>query len=168
MLEIYIACLVLGFVLLGAEIYVPGGVLGTLGGLALLGAIIAGFQVEEFGTQGGVISALIIVLTVVAGMFFWLRYFPSTPAGKKLALADNESEYKADNEKHRELVDKTGVAVNNLRPSGIARIGGERIDVVADGSWIEKGSEVKVIDITGNRIVVRKLLENEANEDESV
>ena len=37
MLEIYIGCLVLGFILLGAEIYVPGGILGTLGALALLG-----------------------------------------------------------------------------------------------------------------------------------
>lgn len=163
MLEIYIACLVLGFVLLGAEIYVPGGILGVLGGLALLGAIIVGFKVEHFGTQGGIISAFIILITVIAGLFFWIRYFPDTPVGRKLSLANNESDFKADDSGNRDLLDCEGVAVNNLRPSGIATIDERRIDVVADGSWIEKGARLKVIDVSGNRVVVRRLEDDNGN-----
>lgn len=161
MLEIYIACLVLGFILLGAEIYVPGGILGTLGGLALLGAIIVGFRVEQFGTQGGIISAFIILTTVIAGLFFWIKYFPDTPVGRMLSLADSEADYKADDAGNRELLGAEGVAGNNLRPSGIAAINERRIDVIADGSWIEKGARLKVIDVSGNRVVVRKLEESE-------
>lgn len=164
MLEIYIACLVLGFVLLGAEIYVPGGILGIMGGVALLAAIIVGFSVEQFGPQGGMISAFIILVTVVAGLFFWLKFFPETPMGRKLSLASNESEYSADNVGNRDLLGETGKAANNLRPSGIAAIGGKRIDVVADGSWIAKGQDVKVIDISGNRVVVRELDQSEVDQ----
>src|SRR6056297_2354409 len=128
MLEIYIGCLVLGFILLGAEIYVPGGILGTLGALALLGAIIVGFRIEAFGTQGAIISAFIILATVIAGMLFWLRFFPETPMGKRLSLESSTADYHADDESHRDLTGELGVAVNNLRPSGIARIRDARID----------------------------------------
>jgi len=166
MLEIYIACLVLGFILLGAEIYVPGGILGVLGGLALLGAIVVGFKVEQFGTQGGVISAFIILITVIAGLFFWIKYFPDTPVGRMLSLADNESDFKADDSGNRGLLGCEGIAVNNLRPSGIATIDERRIDVIADGSWIEKGARVKVIDLSGNRVVVRKLDDDEDTQEE--
>lgn len=161
MLEIYISCLVLGFVLLGAEIYVPGGILGALGGLALLAAIIVGFKVEQFGTQGGMVSAFIILATVVAGLFFWLKFFPETPIGRNLSLAKSEADYKADDAGNRELIGAEGVAINNLRPSGIAVINERRIDVVADGSWIAKDARIKVIDLSGNRVVVRKLDETD-------
>ncbi len=162
MLELYITCLVLGFILLGAEIYVPGGILGTIGSVALLTAIIVGFRVEAFGTQGGIISAFIIVLTVVAGLFFWLNYFPRTPVGRKLALEYTGVDFKADDANHRDLKGKTGRAINNLRPSGLAIIDGERMDVVADGSYIEKDSRVMVVDVGGNRVVVRKLADDDA------
>ncbi len=164
MLEIYIACLVLGFVLLGAEIYVPGGILGIIGGLALLAAIIVGFQVDQFGTQGGMVSAFIILITVIAGLFFWLKFFPDTPMGRRLSLAATGSTFKADDAEHRNLSGSEGSALNNLRPSGIANIDGKRIDVVADGSWIEKGARIIVIDVSGNRVVVRKVSENDAED----
>ncbi|MDR2184658.1 MAG: nodulation protein NfeD [Treponema sp.] len=53
------------------------------------------------------------------------------------------------------LTGKTGVAATTLRPSGKAEIGGEFFTVEADGLFIEAGSEVKVIRVYGNRIIVR-------------
>ena len=47
-----------------------------------------------------------------------------------------------------------GVSVTALRPSGIAEIGGERIHVSADGSFIEANAEVRVVRIEGARIFV--------------
>ncbi len=161
MLELYITCLVLGFILLGAEIYVPGGILGTIGAIALLTAVIVGFRVEAFGTQGAIISAFIIVVTVLAGLFFWLNYFPRTPVGKKLSLEYTGIDFKADDASHRSLKGKSGKAINNLRPSGLAIIEGQRMDVVADGSYIEKDARVKVVDVGGNRVVVRKMTDEE-------
>ena len=47
-----------------------------------------------------------------------------------------------------------GVAETELRPSGIARLNGRRSDVVADGEFIPQGTRVRVIEVSGNRIVV--------------
>jgi len=52
------------------------------------------------------------------------------------------------------FVGDEGVAVSFLRPSGKADIGGERIDVTTYNEFIEKGSPVKVAEVSGNRVIV--------------
>jgi membrane-bound serine protease (ClpP class) len=54
-----------------------------------------------------------------------------------------------------ELVGATGVAVTDLRPSGVAKIGDERVDVEAESSWINAGTPIRVIRSEGYRHVVR-------------
>ena len=46
--------------------------------------------------------------------------------------------------------------VSPLRPSGIADVEGERVDVVSDGEFIEAGAQIVVSRVDGNRIVVRR------------
>jgi membrane-bound serine protease (ClpP class) len=53
-----------------------------------------------------------------------------------------------------ELLGASGVAVTDLRPAGVAKIGDERVDVVADSEWIEAGTPVRVIRSEGYRQVV--------------
>lgn len=53
------------------------------------------------------------------------------------------------------LVGKRGVAVSTLRPSGKAQIEGEVRAVEADGAFIEPGTEIEVVRVRGNRIVVK-------------
>lgn len=55
------------------------------------------------------------------------------------------------------LVGMEGKALSVLRPAGIALIGDERLDVVSEGGYIEKGSSLKVIHVSGARVVVRKV-----------
>jgi membrane-bound serine protease (ClpP class) len=47
--------------------------------------------------------------------------------------------------------------VSPLRPAGVADLGGSRVDVVSDGSFIDAGAPVEVIRVDGNRVVVRRL-----------
>lgn len=58
-----------------------------------------------------------------------------------------------------ELVGQTGVAVTDLRPAGTARIGDERVDVVADGEWIPAGAEIRIVAAEGYRQLVRRVAE---------
>ena len=48
-----------------------------------------------------------------------------------------------------------GVATTDLRPSGNARFGRDRIDVVTEGGWLTQGAEVVVSLVSGNRVVVK-------------
>jgi membrane-bound serine protease (ClpP class) len=54
-----------------------------------------------------------------------------------------------------ELLNGIGTAVTQLRPSGVATINGQRVDVVTEGGLIERGTPVKVVAVEGSRIVVR-------------
>ena len=55
------------------------------------------------------------------------------------------------------LKDKEGTADTNLHPSGWIRIEDQRIFVVSEGDFIEKGSKITVLSVDGNRVVVREL-----------
>ena len=47
-----------------------------------------------------------------------------------------------------------GVAVTDLRPSGMAMIDNKRVDVVTRGEYIEKNTELTVHSVSGNQIIV--------------
>jgi membrane-bound ClpP family serine protease len=50
-----------------------------------------------------------------------------------------------------------GRAESPLRPAGRITLGDDFVDVVSDGSFIDRGELVQVIDLRGNRIVVRRV-----------
>ena len=55
------------------------------------------------------------------------------------------------------LVGATGVAASDLRPGGIARIDGARVDVVSEGDYVSAGEPIEVVGDEGYRRVVRRL-----------
>ena len=54
------------------------------------------------------------------------------------------------------LVGMSGVALTPLHPAGAARFGGERLDVVTSGEFLDAGVPVRIIEARGSRIVVAK------------
>jgi membrane-bound serine protease (ClpP class) len=54
-----------------------------------------------------------------------------------------------------DLVGRDGVAMTDLRPSGTALVGEERVDVVTEGEFISQGSPLRVLRSEGYRLVVR-------------
>ncbi len=53
-------------------------------------------------------------------------------------------------------VGETGKTLSALRPAGRAMIGDRKVEVVTQGDFIDEGTDVEVIDVRGNRIVVRR------------
>ena len=56
MVELFAILIIAGLFLIGAEIFLPGGIIGFIGGMCLLAAVIVGFA--AFGIQGGILSFL--------------------------------------------------------------------------------------------------------------
>ena len=52
-----------------------------------------------------------------------------------------------------------GIADTDLHPSGWIRVSDKRVFVVSEGDFIEKGAEIIVLSVDGNRVVVRELKE---------
>lgn len=155
----YVLLILAGLFLLGVEIFVPGGILGSFGAAALVGAIVVGFK--AFGPQGGFLSAVVIVVLAGVGVGLWIRFFPRTAMGRHLTLAADGRDFKAPSAEWKVLVGHEGVTHTPLRPGGIAIIDGRRVDVIAEGAWIEAGRRIRVLQVEGSRVVVREIPERE-------
>ena len=151
----YVVLLTSGLLMLGIEIFVPGGVVGFMGGLCLLAAAGVGFL--AFGPDGGLLSAVAIVVFAGVAMILWIVLFPKTKTGRRMTLADDGKSFKNDDLALATLTGKEGVAQSALRPAGIALIDGQRVDVMTDGAWIEAGQKIKVLKVEGNLALVARL-----------
>lgn len=146
-----ITLLVAGLFLLALEVVLPGLIAGIVGIFCLGAGVFVAYR--EFGAIGGHATFAMTGTLLIVGFFVWLRFFPASALGRRFvsqgAVGDIGTE-------RPELVDQSGTALTNLRPSGAALIGGRRVDVVTEGPMVERGSPVQVVAVEGIRVVVRK------------
>lgn len=155
--QIFFILLVSGLLFVGAEVFVPGGVLGAFGAVALLAAIATGF----FAFPGyGAWIALSIVILVGVSFYLWVKLFPRSRLGKRMTVSNDLSGFKGTQTGLDSLVGLEGEALSDLRPSGFAQIGGKRIDVISEGRMLGRGTRVRVIAVDSNRVVVREVESN--------
>ncbi len=155
---LFIVLFLVGILLIGAELFVPGGILGALGGLMLLGAIGAAFFISPtFGLAAAGAAAVLSVVSIA----LWITLFPKTGLGRKMTLAQDSRAFKSSEEGLESLLQKEGVASSDLRPGGFATIDGRRVNVVSEGGMISRDTRVRVTMIEGNRVVVRAISANE-------
>lgn len=142
---------VVGFLMLAAEVFVPGMVLGILGGLCLAACVALCYA--AYGPLLGTMAFAALAVLLIAGFIFWLNFFPATPIGKKLLL---KKSLPPDNSAAAvRILGVTGEALTPLRPAGTALIAGRRVDVVAESGLIEPGQKIEVVFQEGLRVVVR-------------
>jgi len=147
---------VLGIILIAAEFFLAGGIAGLLGTVAVIGSIImAGGNLLHMA-----ISIVIALFLSILAIIIMLKVFGKRMnIFKKLILTDStntESGY-VSNVNRLELIGREGVTITPLRPSGTVKVDDERLDVVAEGSFIENNTKVKVVKVEGSRIVVREI-----------
>ncbi len=151
----------IGLLLVCLEVFVPGGVVGTLGGFFLVASIVLAF-VERGSPFGFYWAGGVLVLTLLA-IFIAVRLLPGSPAGKRLFLSFSQTGYSAAEEGLEKWVGKRGEAITNLRPAGMIELEDNRIDVVTGGEYLARGTTVEVIRVDGNRVVVSEAPPEEEN-----
>lgn len=152
--EVFFIFLLAGLTLVGMEIFVPGGILGAIGGLALLGAIVTGFK--AFPGLGAYIAIGIILLVGVV-IVLWAKYFPRTPVGRQMTVSKDLRDFSAGEEGLESMLGMEGIATSDLRPSGFAELAGRRVDVVTRGNMISRGTRIRVQAVEGNHVVVGEI-----------
>jgi membrane-bound ClpP family serine protease len=161
---------VLGLILIGVEVFLlPGlGITGISGVVLVLVSLALVTLVKkpetshewlEFGTTMASLS--LSLLGAVAGAMAIGHYLPHIPWANRLVLSppSDQGELLAETpaEGYAALLGAMGEAATDLRPAGKARFGEEFVDVVAEGSYVSTGARVQVIEIEGNRIVVKEV-----------
>lgn len=148
----------IGLSLIIAELFVPGGIIGIIGGALIIGSLL--FAGESFVHMA--YSILIAMIIAGLGMVILMKFF-----GKKLHLfnrlvlkdATTTEEGYVSNTNRVELIGKQGTSITPLRPSGTIFITNERLDVVTEGSYVDASKTVEVVKVEGSRIVVREIKE---------
>jgi membrane-bound serine protease (ClpP class) len=156
-MELVVTLLVVGAILLLLETILPGMIAGIIGGLCLIIGVVLGYS--EFGFQTGTWILCVVLVAVVGGFCVWAKVFPQTRFGRAFISKGVTGNIGAEKP---ELLHQTGTAFTQLRPSGTALINGRRVDVVTEGSLIEKGTPIKVVALEGMRVVVREATESVA------
>ena len=149
--SLIVALFIAGFLLIAAEVFVPGLIVGTLGFLCLAASV--GLVFYHYGAMAGSIAALVVGTLSIGGLIVWLNIFPKTFIGRRIVLSRRQVSAPP---REEGLVGETGVAVTALRPSGTARIAGKRVDVTAVGDFLEEGSPLVVVAADGMRVAVRR------------
>lgn len=145
-----ITLLLVGAVLLVLETILPGLIAGTVGLACLAVAIYLAYA--DHGVATGNVVLGVTAAGLVLGTLAWMRWFPDTRLARRFVSDGRVGPIGTD---RPELLERTGTAITNLRPSGVALIDDRRVDVVTEGQMVEKGTPIKVVAIEGLRVVVR-------------
>ena len=149
-----------GVVVIIAEIILPSGGLLALISLGLFGYALH-MVFTTLSSQAGftflAVDVILIPITIIAGVKLLSRSPAtlSTQLTSKNGVSSQPKEFAS-------YMDQEGVALSDLRPSGIARINGKRVDVVTRGEYLKKNSPIRVHAVTGNQIIVKEK-ENESS-----
>ncbi|QDU35481.1 hypothetical protein KS4_35640 [Poriferisphaera corsica] len=130
--------------------------------------------------MGSTLSILGGTFVSVVCMYFITRYFGKIPFLNRLVLEDDmllvdgsevgmglgrdEEAKRWSDVSGAEVLGEgeisegaVGTADTDLRPAGTADFDGAKVDVVTRGEWIEIGIEVRVVEVSGNIIVVEEV-----------
>lgn len=152
-LIVFVVLIALGFLAIVMEFFVPGMVLGAIGGFFLLLAVVAGF-IDSPTT--GILTLLVSIVSAAVAIVLGSKILQESPVTLKQTQGADEG-YVAGPEGLAALAGKTGTSVTVLRPAGLVEIGGNKVDVVTEGEMIEAGTPVQVLRVDGNRVVVRAI-----------
>jgi len=149
--------LVLGIGLAVLEVFFPsGGILGFLTVCSIVAAIVVAFK------SGPLIGMTVLGISIIGlpvAIVLALRWWPKTAMGKRILLnTPRGKDVLPDNPRIqmlKGLVGQTGRAKSKMLPSGAITIEGHTIDAVSEGMFIEPGQLVRVMEVRGNRVMVR-------------
>lgn len=155
-MALVITLFILGTILLFAEVFAPGLILGTLGVLMIIGSMAYGWYLypeygifivigETFLSGGSVVFALYLMATGKGPVRVSLDTSQDSDAGWRSYEIDSA------------LVGATGIAHTALRPAGTIIVNDQRIDAVSSGSYIDRDTPILIVEIEGHRVVVEPL-----------
>jgi len=155
LMMIGILLLIVGFILVGVEMVVPGfGAPGIIGGACLLGGI---FCTADDVEQGLTITVIVVILlaimfAIILSLFHMKKIKPPIVLQEELKaekgyLSSSDLDY---------LVGKEGTASTDLRPAGKCDIDGVEFDVRSEGHYIAKGSKVQIIRVQGSTLIIKE------------
>ena len=144
----------IGIIVIIAEIILPSG-----GILSILATGLFGYSLylvfTHISTSAGMAFVIADIILIPILVYFGIKFLAKSPVTLRTKLS-KEDGVTSQSPDHNDYLGSQGVAVTDLRPSGVATIEDERLDVVTQGEYLEKQTQIIVIAVRGNQIVVKQ------------
>ncbi len=149
-LFVIILLIFLGLLLLMIEFAViPGITIAGIGGFVLL-ALSVYIAFVQYGTVTGFITLAVVL--IAAPMMIY--YFFKSKTGKKMLL-ETQITGKVETFLHEKIQPgDSGKTLGRLNPMGKVKINGETIEAKSNGLFIDPGTEIVVVKILSNSVIV--------------
>ncbi len=139
---------IIGLTAIAIELFIPGAIVGICGtGCVITSIIFAYLHVSNL------LGHILLGIGICFIPIFFITWYKLLT--KTFAVNASEEGFSSSKNKLEDLISAEGVAITTLRPSGTVIINGGKVDVVSEGEMILKNTKIKVIDVKGNRIVVK-------------
>jgi len=154
-MNLVILLFAVGVLLLGFEVFVPGGLLGVLGALSMIGGIVMAFV--DFGAGPGLTAvgaALVLVVLMLVAEFVIL---PRTAIGRRLFLTSAvQGSSQGPLADAAAVVGAAGETLTTLAPTGYVQVAGKRYEAFSQSGLLTKGTSVRVVGVDNFRLIVTK------------
>lgn len=148
-----------GILLVMLEVIVPGGIIGAIGAVLILGGCVLSFR--EFGTGGGIATLFLAMGIGGIALFVEFRILPKTRLGKRAFLTKEITAVsRAVAAEASELIGQNAEALTMLSPSGYVRVDGRRYEAFCQNGQAPAGSALKVIGADNFRLIVSQTKTN--------
>jgi membrane-bound ClpP family serine protease len=146
----------LGLLLLLIEFAViPGITIAGIGGFVLLGISVY-IAFVEYGAGVGFLTLAFVLIASPLLIYFLFQ----SKTGKKMIL-ESLVEGKAENIVSASIkIGDVGKTLGRLAPSGKAKINGEVVEAVSTGGFVDHNTEIRVLKILSNKIIVEPINKN--------
>lgn len=144
-----------GFLLLLIELFIIPG-FGLTGIIGLIFIITGCYLLLKLSVLAGILIGLVNLIVII----LFMRRFLKTKLWKKITLNTQENKnqgYAIKIENSENFLNKEGITLTCLRPSGLIEIENKQLDALTSGEFLEKEIKVKIVKIIGTKIVVEKI-----------
>ena len=144
-----------GILLLALEVFVPGAVMGILGGILVIAGIAVAFGV--YGSTGGFIALAAGIGLLVVTLYLEFVVLPRSRLAKSLSMtATVAGTSQGPVARLEEVIDRTGETATPLAPSGYVQVDGRRYEAFSQSGYLAKGVAVRVTGLDNFRLLVTK------------
>lgn len=142
-----------GILLLAIEVFVPGMIVGIIGGLSILAGVVTAFNL--YGSGGGTIALLCGGVLFGVTLYIEFVVLPKTKLAKALSMqATVEGTSQPAVADLSAVLNQQGETITPLSPSGYINVQGRRYEAFSQSGFLAKGVTVRVTGLDNFRLIV--------------
>lgn len=147
--------LVIGFLLVFLEFYLPGAVMGIAGGVFILASMIL-FAMQTDSPLAITLFVIVICVAMVVLVKFAIWRIRTARPQRSIYSNNAQDGYQAV-AYDASAIGKEGIVLTDLKPGGFIIVEGKQQPAISKEGYLSKGTKVKVIGGTESNLIVKRL-----------